>query len=289
MHVWRTLPGEVERRGLRALLLVGDRRRSPRRVLPGPFLPDDEGRPVPVGWLPAIDPATLKTFAQVGAAIQAREGPVGPLAFLGQWDPQVQRMVARSHRILARGGSALRPLWWTADRLVRRDLLVALRLGPGLAFYFGHGRPYGWQGYHGLHTRHLRWARGEPVGAILSLTCRTASRHRVGLSFAEELVLQGICGACLAACTATRTIDNWWWATCLEEALARDPPEDLATLLVRAAPARPEAVAAYRIIGDPMARLIGAPGAEVACQAVWAPAPDDSPTPPGYLDEVDRI
>lgn len=269
------------------VLIVGDRRRSPRSVLPGPFLASPEGRQVPAGWLPLGGPASLERFAATAAEVQARSGEDGPLAFVGQWDEQVTRMVDRSLGILrGPGGEPRLPVfWWTADRLIRRDLLTALRIGLGAAIYFGHGRPYGWAGYHGLHTRHLVHAQGRPAGAVLSLTCHTASRRRVGTSFAESVVLEGIAAAALGAVSATKTLDNWWWGASLCEELAKHPAT-LGELLLRACPPRPKAIEAYRILGDPLALLRGAPGAREAGTRVWAPAAHDSPVPPGYEETL---
>ena len=264
-------------------LIVGDRRRAPRSVLPGPFLSTQTGRKVPTGWLPLSDPGSMERFARAAAEVQCRTGAAGPLAFLGQWDSQVVRMVDRSLGILRGAGDTphLPVFWWTADRIIRRDLLAALRLGLGAAIYFGHGRPYGWAGYHGLHTRHLQYARGRPIGAVLSLTCHTASRRRVGTSFAESLVLEGIAAAAVGAVSATQTVDNWWWGASLCEAMTREVTT-LGDLLLRACPPRPNAVSVYRILGDPLALLRGAPDAGEQGAQVWAPAAHDSPAPPGY-------
>jgi hypothetical protein len=278
------------------VLLVGDRRRTPRTALPGPFLPAADGRRVPVGFVPHVAREDLERFASAAAEVQARSSPaggpaagdeLGPLAFLGQWDDHVVRMVARSRRILDARAPVAPVLFWTADRIVRRDLLVALRAGLGLALYFGHGRPYGWAGYHGLHTRHLVYARGRPTGAMISLTCHTANRHKVALSFSEALVVHGIAAAAFGAVRPTRTVDNWWWGTSLCELYAERPATTLGELIVRACPPRPEQWESYRILGDPLAPLVGAPGAAAASRAVFAPAPHESPTPPGYLAELE--
>ena len=265
------------------LLLVGDHRRAPRTVLPGPFLTTAQGRQVPAGWLPMGRPESLARFAATATEVQRRAGAAGPLAFVGQWDDHVTRMVARSLSILRSptGAAPLTVFWWTADRLIRRDLLTALRVGLGVALYFGHGRPYGWAGYHGLHTRHLGHARGRPTGAVLSLTCHTASRRRVGTSFAESLVLEGLAAGALGAVSATQTIDNWWWGASLCEVLAQQPAH-LGDLLLQACPPRPAAVAAYRILGDPLAALQGAPDAHREGLQVWAPSALESPVPPDY-------
>jgi len=276
---------EIERELTHAAgaLLVADVRRSPRSLLPGPFLCDGSGRKVPVGFLPLADAAALTRFASAAAQVQLRPSAPGPLALLGQWDAQVERMIDRSLRILHRPTESQCPtvLRWTADRIVRRRLLEALRVGLGAAIYFGHGRPYGWVGYHGLHARHLCHARGEPTGAMLSLTCHTASRRRVGRSFSESLVLEGVAAAALGAVSATHTVDNWWWGARLCEELAH-APATLAEWLLRACPPRAHAVASYRIIGDPLARLAGASDAAERCRAVWTAAADESPTPPSY-------
>jgi hypothetical protein len=279
------IAGELE--SASGALIVGDRRRSPRSVLPGPFLSTPTGRKVPAGWLPLSDSSSVKRFAAAAAEVQCRTGAAGPFAFLGQWDSQVVRMMGRSLNILR--GSDDQPqipvFWWTADRIVRRDLLCALQIGLGAAIYFGHGRPYGWAGYHGLHTRHLEYAQGRPAGAVLSLTCHTASRRRVGTSFAESIVLGGIAAAAFGAVSATQTVDNWWWGASVCEAMTAQA-STLGDLLLRACPPRPAAVTHYRILGDPLARLLGAPGACEKAAQIWAPAAHDSPVPPGYEERL---
>ena len=276
-----------ELEGAAGLLLVGDRRRSPRSVLPGPFLTTPKGRKVPAGWLPLGHPSSLERFVAAATEVQLRAGATGPLALVGQWDSQVTRMVERSLNILdeAPETSKLPVFWWTADRIIRRDLLAALRIGLGALVYFGHGRPYGWAGYHGLHTRHLSHARGRPSGALLSLTCHTASRRRVGTSFAESLVLAGVAAAALGAVSTTQTVDNWSWGASLCEELAKHPAT-LGELLLRACPLRPKAIDAYRILGDPLAALQGSPEAKQEGARIWAPSAHDSPVPPGYEERL---
>jgi len=269
------------------VLIVGDRRRSPRSVLPGPFLTTPTGRKVPAGWLPMGHPASLERFVAAATEVQRRSGDPGPLALVGQWDDQVTRMVERSLSILrdTPEASRLPVFWWTADRIIRRDLLAALRIGLGAAMYFGHGRPYGWAGYHGLHTRHLGHAQGRPTGALLSLTCHTASRRKVGTSFAESLVLEGIAAAALGAVSTTQTVDNWWWGASLCEVITQNPAT-LGELLLRACPPRQKAIASYRILGDPLASLQGAPDAQQEGARIWAPSVQDSPVPPGYEERL---
>ena len=165
-------PGPVEAlceaaAGAEGLLLVDDRRRAPRTALPGPFLLDPSGRAVPAGWLPDLGPE-LEVFARAAARVQRRSGPPGPLAVLGQWEPRYLQLAGRLEANLCRGGEPPFPVFrWTSERITRADVVSGLRLGLGLGIYFGHGRPRGWAGYHGLRARHLVEAGGEPLGAAL--------------------------------------------------------------------------------------------------------------------------
>lgn len=270
------------------VLIIGERKRSPRTAMTAPFVTSNSGRNIPAGWLPSVNQTGLSCFAVAAAEVQRRVGPGGPIGLLGQWDAQVKHMVERSLDILS--GQSEAPsapvFWWTADRLIRRDLLTALRNGLGLAIYFGHGRPYGWSGYHGLHSRHLQFATGRPAGAILSLTCHTAKRHRGQLSFAEMIPLSGLAGAAFGAVQATRTVDNWRWGISMCEALASQSVRTVGELILRACTDNSEGWEAcrhYRLLGDPLTPLLGAQDAAETCAAVWAPAPDASPVPPGYL------
>lgn len=261
-------------------LIVGNRRRAPRTALPGLFLHSAEGRPVPTGWLPDAGPR-LEVFARAAATVLARARaalPRGPLAVLAQRQDAALRLAALTSDGAARD-SALPVLRWTAERLSRTDLLGALRSGVGLAIYVGHGRSCGWVGYQGVRASHLAEARGEPAGAILSLCCAVGSRHRIGTSFAEELVLSGICGAALGATGKTLHVRNGWLAKSLCQTLARTPVATLAELLL-AAELPPRACAwPYRIVGDPSVPLIGAADALERARRVAAPGADD-PLPP---------
>ena len=142
--------------GAAGLLLVGHRRRSPRTSLPGPFVPDADGRLVPVGWLPNIG-AGLETFARAAARVagRARER-VGPIAVLGQWEPRYLHLATRMEKRLEACADRFSVLRWTAERVTRDDLVRGLRYGVGAAVYLGHGRPTGWAGYHGLRAEHLQ-------------------------------------------------------------------------------------------------------------------------------------
>jgi hypothetical protein len=107
----------------------------------------------------------------------------------------------------------------------------------------------------------------------------------VGTSFAENLVLEGIAAAALGAISSTQTVDNWWWGASLCEEITQHP-STLGELLLRACPPRPKAIESYRILGDPLAALRGAPTARQEGARVWAPSAEESPVPPGYEERL---
>ena len=103
-----------------AVLVVGDRRRSPRTALPGPFLEDPSGRPVPAGWLPNLG-EELDVFARAAARVERRDGPAGPVAVLGQRERRYLRLAGRMEAKL--GGAGAEPLQllrWTSERITPR-------------------------------------------------------------------------------------------------------------------------------------------------------------------------
>ncbi len=259
--------------GADGLLLVGNRRRAPRTMLAGPFVADPGGRLVPVGWLPDLGPG-LATFARAAARVarRARER-VGPVAVLGQWDDQYLHLATRMEARLARCADRFRVLRWTAERLTRDDLVRGLRYGVGAAVYFGHGRPIGWAGYHGLRAHHILEREGEPIGGVFSVTCLTASRRRTGLAFSEQLVLGGAAAAAVGAVIPVHHVENMRWMLGLADALHAGETV-LGPALLRAAPRPAGGPEPYRIVGDPLARLVGAADADRQARAVYAPAPD---------------
>lgn len=242
-----------------AVLLAGSARRAPATVLAGPFATDRSGRRVPVAWLPLTGSANNRRFAATAARVQRRAREQAAVAVLGQWQPRYLRVADRIEALLA---PHLRTLRWTGDVLGRDDTVRSLGSGLGLAMYVGHGRPVGWVGYHGVRAHHFEnlWAdpsaRSEPLGAVLSLCCRTASRRRVGLSYAEALPLLGVAAASFGAIGDTLHTDNTRWAIGLCDALAGGA-HTIGELVAQGAPASPAASSSYRLIGDPLAPLCG--------------------------------
>jgi hypothetical protein len=243
-----------------AALLVSSARRAPNTVLPAPFATRADGRRIPVAWLPFRDVDSVRLFARTAARVHERPGDKRAVALLGQWLPNYLRVTDRMRSLAADGG--VRAFRWTGDAITRESMIDAIGCGLGLGLYVGHGRPVGWVGYHGVRAHHFglpdanefRRATREPMGAILSLCCRTASRKRVGLSYAESLPLMGVAAASFGAVKETYHTDNTRWAVGVCSALA-DGATTVGELLVRAAPASPTALESYRLIGDPFAPL----------------------------------
>jgi len=277
------LPAHAE-----ALLVVGPPRRGPRRSLPGLWVHDAVGSRVPVGWLPGI-PSRLSAYAAAAARVLARPPRTGPLVVLGQWEDRFLRVALRTSRWFEKQRSSPAVFHWTADRVTRNDMIEGLGFGPGLALYFGHGRARGWAGYHGVRIEHFPALGAEPLGSLLALCCENASRQGGRLSFAEDLVLQGICAGALAAAGKTRHEDNRQLGPALNEAMTARHPKTLASLVDGAdLPPGFWEKTPYRFIGDPAASLAGAVGATEAASLIFAPAPDD-PLPPWPDEDLDRV
>ena len=258
--------------GADAVLVVGPRQRSPHTVLPAPVLTAPDGRVVPAAWLPATSADDLARFARTALAVHARATRTGSvndgrctLAVLGERHPRFDRLAERIVRIGGEAvGDGVEVRRATAYELRRSDLVDLLATGPALGVYVGHGRPVGWVGYAGTRSHHFAdvVARPdhEPAGALVSLTCQTASRRRTGLSFAESLPLLGVTAATLGAVTSTVHTGNARWAL----RIARDlgTARTIGELVAMVAPHDPHATT-YRLLGDPTAPLLDAPAAEV--------------------------
>jgi hypothetical protein len=264
-----TIAGALNHAG--AVLLVDGPRKSPSRTLPGVFLTAPNGARVPVGWLP--DAGTrLAVYAEAATAALERDGR-GPAVVLGEYD---ERALALADRLTAAFSVTLPTFNWTAQRLTQAGLTDALGCGPGIALFVGHALAGGWAGYGGFGREELaRVPVGAAIGALLSISCSAASRPRRGLSFCEEAALGGVCIAALGACGPTLHASNAELALALACTLQNPGVTTLAALLL-AARVRAGALDRYRIVGDPLAPLAGAPGCEAAARRVFAPGPDDA-------------
>ena len=254
------------------VLIVGDRRKSPRAALPGPFLRARNGRRVPAGWLPDI-PGRIETFAAAAAEVQLRalqDYRPGPVVLLGESEP---RALDLAHRIADRLVGQVPVFQWTAERIRRGDLMAALQGGAGTAIYLGRGVPAGWVAYSGFDALDAALSRGRPIGAILSLACSVACRTGAELSFCEETVLSGLCAAALGATGLTLHSSNVKLGMGVAETLRCAPATPAGVL---ASPRIPrKSLWHYRIIGDPLAPLIGDAHSLEKARQVLAPAPGE--------------
>lgn len=237
-----------------ALLVVGSRKRSPRTALPGPVMERGDGTVIPAAWLPDVGAEKLRRFAETAARLHQREAATQPFAVLSQWHPQYLRLAGRIESLLHKQH---KPVYrWTSDIVYRDDMARGLRAGLAAAVYVGHGRPVGWVGYYGTRIQHLQDIPGEPLGALLSLCCRTASRRRTPLSFSEAVPLSGVAGAAFGAVGPTLHLNNTRWAVAICSAL-QTGVRSIGELIVKALPPNLDAVADYRLMGDPLSPLLG--------------------------------
>jgi hypothetical protein len=210
----------------------------------------------------------LLRFAHAAAAVHARADRPEcgtSVALLAQRSRRYLDLAGRIRRLLGESG---RPpdsvFWWPADEIVRDDLTIGLGHGLALVLYIGHGRPSGWVGYAGVRANHLS-GRPAPGALIVSLACRTLNRRRVGLSFGERLVAQGGAAASIGAVPMTPHIANARWSLRFVDAISAGATT-VGGLLAAAEPDL-DVGPVHRLIGDPLAPLLDAPGARDAARA----------------------
>jgi len=251
-----------------AVLLTYPRLRSPNTVIPWPAVVTASGRRVPVGLVPSHRD-WIGRFATTAARVHARPGGEQgetSVVLLAQRSRRYVDLAGRIRRLLHEGErSSEWTFWWPGDEIVRDDITRGLAHGLALAIYVGHGRPNGWVGYGGVRRHHLADVI-EPTGLIVSLACQTLSRRRTGLSFGEALVAQGTAAATVGAVSVTNHIANARWSLRLADAVLNGA--STAGGLVAAAEPDVGVGRCYRLIGDPLAPLLDAPGANAAARAL---------------------
>lgn len=233
-----------------AVLYLTPARRAPSTLVDGPFL-EKNGKRIPVGLLPVQNKESLSLFSASINAVNRREKEVLSVALLSQRHPRFIRLVDRMNACLPQKAASFK---WTSSDLIREDMINGLGLGLGLSIYFGHGRPAGWVGYYGLRAHHFDSSNSQPLGAMLHLCCLTASRRKVGYSFAEKMVMQGVTSASFGAVKPTLHTDNTRWAVGLIKAIEMGA-KNVSELLLNAVPLATTAYQDYRIIGDPLAPI----------------------------------
>jgi hypothetical protein len=230
-----------------------------------------DGHRVPVGWISAERDgvrAFVRTALELVSRLECDLAP-GPAILLAQWDDRALQLADEVER------ACEIPLYrWSAERLVRRDLLDALRCGPGVALYLGHALSGGWVGYGGVTAAGLTTRRMHPLGAILTIACDAAQCNRNRVSFCDELVMRGACAAALGATGKVLHQVNRVLARSIVRALSKS--QTLGELLLH----MPEdLLRGYRIAGDPATPFIGSAHALEAVSEVYAPAPDELAQP----------
>lgn len=242
--------------GASSIFIVGG---APREIA---ALQADDGGSVPIGWISdRVD--VLVRYVGSLAGHPERQGTPGPVALLAQWEDRSLRLADDLE-----GRVTAKLLRWTAERLARRDLLPALGTGLGAALYVGHGERWGWRGYGGVTSDQVLAHGGHPVGAVLSLTCKTASLDGGEPNFCDALVAGGASLAALGCVESSEHVDNRRLALALAARLGRartlaDCVRDLPVSWLKG----------YRISGDPAAPLGGTDGAWDRAQSVFAPHP----------------
>lgn len=93
------------------------------------------------------------------------------------------------------------------------------------------------------------------------------------MSFSEEIVLSGLCATALGAAGLTLHRRNAKLALALAQALRCTSTTLADVLLAPGVPLSP--LSRYRIIGDPLAPLVGDPHSLEKARRVFAPAPDE--------------
>ncbi len=251
----------AEDRRPEGLVVVVPRRRGPRGLAPGPVVGG-----VPVGIVPAGGAADVGPWLAAVAEAPGPDGAWGALA-MGQ-DRYLElsgRMLGWMRDARADGGAAD----WSAAAISRRELCARLAAGPRLVVYVGHGRAAGWSGYQALRWRHVEAeAPFRPCGSVVAFACDTLTRPRGTPAFGARWIDAGRAQAYLGAAAPIRTDEATRLAEAFGALLATGRHATLGGLLreLDAELSRSAALAgarrafrAFRLMGDPLARLAPAP------------------------------
>lgn len=159
----------------------------------------------PVGLVPMTSEGALRPWLE---AVRHRRHPgtgVPEVEILAMWKPfyleWADRFTTGLRGFAPEGAGRIHGS--TADRVDRAELCRRLARGPELAIYLGHGRGRGWSGYRGLRFQHVEAVTAfEPVGFLLSLTCKTFAAERGHVSFGRCWIEAGRACAVLGAVDA---------------------------------------------------------------------------------------
>ena len=245
-----------------AILLLSPFRRAPSTILPSPFLQINKKKRLPVAMLPIKTGDCINRFAALVQKVHSRANNKMCMALLSQRHPRYLNVASRVETVLSRieKFSVVR---WTSEQVYKKEMVGGLQGGIGCALFMGHGRPVGWAGYYGtrLHDFETSEKTIEPMGALFSLCCLTASRKRTGISFSEGMVTNGHSAASFGAVRKTNHLDNTRWAIRICYAL-KEGARTVGEVVNHAAPPHPSSWEPYRIIGDPFAPVYSTLAAE---------------------------
>ena len=264
------IPGEdyisEAAKGFNAIMLAGNSRVAPATVISKPFITLDRTK-IPVGWLPVKNPATLLKFVRTATSIQKRKKKAITIGLLSQRLPKYLKVADKMENELKGQASRIKSFRWTSELVFPEDMLTGINCGLGAAIYLGHGRPVGWAGYYGIRMHHFLDFVNEPAGTIISLCCHTASRRNVGISFSENLVMDGISASAFGAIKSTLFTDNTRWAVNICHSLEKGITT-IGELIADASPMSLSGVNSYRLIGDPFAPLFSSSEAVRAAKKI---------------------
>lgn len=175
-----------DQRAADGLLLIVPEDQPLATAVPGPVVED-----VPVGVLPAEDPAVVRSW------LEAIGGGVGPVPAWSVLAMGRDRYLEPAGDLRVRLSSATIPEGvtvrdWRANRIDRRTLCASLAVGPSLCVYLGHGTGDGWGGYQNCTWCHVAAVeQARPIGSIVSLSCDTLHDRGDEQSFGLRLIRSG--------------------------------------------------------------------------------------------------
>ncbi len=234
-----------------SVLLVAPRSHGARGLVRGPVV---GGRPVGIVQLDHLDDLAARSLSPDPAAPWV-VAAMAKNVFLDATEHWATRLAAGHRTVDLR-----------ADRARRTDLVDALRAGPGVVLYAGHGSPRGWAGYQSLRIGHLDPADGaarRPAGLVMAFACQTLARPRGRWPFGAELVERGLVRSYLAPATSVFTADAEELADLVVDLLAQRRERTVAQLMIEVEravvdrPAARRAWATFRLVGDPTTGITG--------------------------------
>ena len=256
---------------------------SARSLHVSPFAKGSDGGDVVLGWL-RLGKRDLTAYVNRAVALLQRPAePELPLVLLGPRERRYASLLDEVERG-ARCSPAVIPFQWSAERLGRWAVVKALRHGPGIALFTGHGNADGWFAYGGLSSRAFTsgddWRHDQTTALMLSLACRTgqpcvrnaAEPREERPGFADHLVGSGVAGVALAPLGDPLHTDNRTLATTIVGALV-DGHRSCCDLL-NAIRGQGASLDGYAVVGDPALRAASSAGATARCRSVFAPSPD---------------